>query len=182
MLVLLLLAPASSSTGGMGVSFHLPRIPNFREPCQPLSMATPHHPGGSVGWSLLPWVATAWWVWSIRGPPAPWSWFRYGPNQDRSTRILTRTWEHLLEIQGKDSLSSGIQSCKDYASWEFWGPFSPDMATACPRMESRKLGGGVRNWELKTSFQHLDPAVPDSLHTMSQYTPILGWFFLPNNH
>ena len=32
---------------------------------------------------------------------------------------------------------------------------------------------------MKTSFQHLNPSVSDTLHTMSQYSPILGWFFIP---
>ena len=32
---------------------------------------------------------------------------------------------------------------------------------------------------MKTSVQHLNPSVSDTLHTMSQYSPILGCFFLP---
>ena len=112
------------------------------------------------------------------------NWFRYRPNprqvnQDFRRNLLKICWRY----KEKSRFPLRHETVKMMQLGSFWGHI-PLIWQSLAWEWSQESWRGERgeNWEMKTSFQHLNPSVSDTLHTMSQYSPLLGCFFYPYNH
>ena len=109
------------------------------------------------------------------------NWFRCGPNprqvnQDFKQNLLKICWRY----KEKSRFPLRHETVRMMQVGSFWGHIPLIwQQLAWERSQESWRGERRENWEMKTSFQHLNPSVSDTLHTMSQYSPILGWLFLP---